>query len=106
MSRTESEIKAAVFAALRRIAPDAEPANLQPSEKLREALDIDSYDFLQFLIALKKRPGSRCPGSRLRQTSNVGRAVVLSSVSKQLGDKSVQSGYFLKEEFDDHLHYR
>lgn len=61
MSRSESEIKTAVFAALRRIAPDAEPANLQPAEKLREALDIDSYDFLQFLIALKKDLGVDVP---------------------------------------------
>lgn len=61
MSRSANEIKVAVFAALRRIAPDAEPANLQPTEKLREALDIDSYDFLQFLIALKKDLGVDVP---------------------------------------------
>lgn len=61
MSRSASEIKTAVFAALRRIAPDAEPANLQPTEKLREALEIDSYDFLQFLIALKKDLGVDVP---------------------------------------------
>jgi acyl carrier protein len=61
MSRSASEIKAAVFTALRRIAPDAEPANLHPTEKLREALDIDSYDFLQFLISLKKDLGVDVP---------------------------------------------
>lgn len=63
MSRSESEIKAAVFSALRRIAPDAEPANLQPTEKLRDALEIDSYDFLQFLIALNKQLGIDVPES-------------------------------------------
>jgi acyl carrier protein len=61
MSQSESEIKAAIYAALRRIAPDAELAMLQPTEKLREALDIDSYDFLQFLITLNKQLGIDVP---------------------------------------------
>ncbi len=55
MSRSDEEIRDAVFAALRRIAPDADPSSLQPTESIRETLEIDSYDFLQFLIALNKQ---------------------------------------------------
>jgi acyl carrier protein len=61
MSHTDAEIQEAVFAALRRIAPDADPASLKPTDKIRETLEIDSYDFLQFLIALNKRLGVEVP---------------------------------------------
>lgn len=61
MSATEAEIRDVVLAALRRIAPDADPATLSPTENIREALEIDSYDFLQFLIALNKQLGVDVP---------------------------------------------
>jgi acyl carrier protein len=61
MSPAESEIREAVFDALRRIAPEADPASLKPTDKIREVLEIDSYDFLQFLIALNKRLGVEVP---------------------------------------------
>jgi acyl carrier protein len=61
MNPTESEIREAVFDALRRIAPEADPALLEPTDKIREKLEIDSYDFLQFLIALNKRLGVEVP---------------------------------------------
>jgi len=61
MSRTEQEITAAVLSALRRVAPDCDPHSLQPTENIREALEIDSYDFLQFLIALNKQLGVDVP---------------------------------------------
>ena len=44
---TDDQIRDAVFAALRRVAPDADPSTLEPQQKIREVLEIDSYDFLQ-----------------------------------------------------------
>jgi acyl carrier protein len=61
MSPTESEIRETVFDALRRIAPEADPTQLSPTSKIRESLEIDSYDFLQFLIAINKRLGVEVP---------------------------------------------
>lgn len=58
---TDDQIREAVFAALRHVAPDAEPATLEPEQKIREALEIDSYDFLQVLIDLNKRLGVDVP---------------------------------------------
>lgn len=52
---TEDDIRAAIFAGLRKIAPEAEPENLRPTDKVREVLDIDSFDFLNFLIGLHER---------------------------------------------------
>jgi acyl carrier protein len=61
MSRTDTEIQNVVASALQRIAPDANVANIAPTANIREALEIDSYDFLQFLIALNKQLGVDVP---------------------------------------------
>jgi acyl carrier protein len=58
---TESDIRQAVFDALRKIAPEADPSQIQPGENLREALDIDSFDFLNLLIDLHRRLGVEIP---------------------------------------------
>jgi acyl carrier protein len=63
MSRTDIEINEVVLAALRRIAPDTDPALLKTTDKIRESLEIDSYDFLQFLITLNKQLGVNVPES-------------------------------------------
>jgi acyl carrier protein len=46
------EIQAAVLRNLCRIAPEADPATLRTDLSLRDQLDIDSMDFLNFAIAL------------------------------------------------------
>ncbi|BBM85826.1 acyl carrier protein [Candidatus Uabimicrobium amorphum] len=48
----KSEIKKAVFEALCDIAPEVEPEEVDSQESLREELDIDSMDFLNFAIKL------------------------------------------------------
>jgi len=58
---TETELKEIVFKGLRQIAPEADPATLRPDENIREALDIDSYDFLQFLIGISEVFGIDIP---------------------------------------------
>ena len=58
---TESEIRQAISQALRRIAPEADLDQVGPNENLREALDIDSFDFLNFLIGLHQRLGVEIP---------------------------------------------
>jgi acyl carrier protein len=51
---TDVEIKAAVVRALGRIAPEAEPASIRSDVPLREQVDIDSMDFLNFVIELDR----------------------------------------------------
>jgi acyl carrier protein len=58
---TESEIQGVIFELLRRIAPEADPQQVKPNENLRQALDIDSFDFLNFLITLHERLGVEIP---------------------------------------------
>jgi len=49
---TKDDVRAAVLRVLMRIAPEADPAQLKPDLSLREQLDIDSMDFLNFAIGL------------------------------------------------------
>jgi len=49
---TREEIRTAVLEALATVAPEADPASLRPDRNLRDQLEIDSMDFLNFIIAL------------------------------------------------------
>ena len=61
-SPTDSaRIKAAIFAGLHQIAPEAAPELLAPDVNIREALDIDSFDYLNFMIALDAELGVEIP---------------------------------------------
>jgi acyl carrier protein len=52
-----------VLALLRTIAPELEPAELQRSRPLRSQVDLDSMDWLNFLLALNQRFGVQIPES-------------------------------------------
>lgn len=51
---TPDVVRAAVLRALGGVAPEADLEHLQPDVSFREQLDIDSMDFLNFVIALHK----------------------------------------------------
>jgi acyl carrier protein len=58
---TAEEIKQALVQKLKSIAPDTEPQNLQPDENIRQSLGIDSFDYLQFIVALDEQFGIQTP---------------------------------------------
>ncbi len=66
------EIKDAVFKVLARIAPEADLSKIGPDENLREALDIDSFDFLQFMIGLHESLAIEIPESDYPQLTTLG----------------------------------
>jgi acyl carrier protein len=43
------------------IAPEADLATVGDTEDLREALDLDSMDFLNFVIGLSEKTGRKIP---------------------------------------------
>lgn len=51
---TKDEIGAAVLRILCEIAPEVDPAEVKPDVALREQLDLDSMDLLNFFIGLHK----------------------------------------------------
>lgn len=48
----DDRIRQAVLQALGQIAPEADLASLDPAKPFRDQLDLDSMDFLNFVIAL------------------------------------------------------
>jgi acyl carrier protein len=57
----DPEIKALIFELLGNIAPEADFSSLAGGADLREELDLDSMDFLNFVIALHERTGIDVP---------------------------------------------
>jgi acyl carrier protein len=55
------DVRAIVEEALGNIAPEMDIGAIDPSADLREALDIDSMDFLNFVTAMHQRLGVDVP---------------------------------------------
>jgi len=56
-----SDIRKVVQEELNNIAPEIDLATMDPGADLREALDIDSMDFLRFITAIHNRLGLDIP---------------------------------------------
>lgn len=64
MSHDDSKraaVRQALFGAIQRVAPEADPAALDEGEDLRDALDIDSMDILNIATALHQELGIDIP---------------------------------------------
>ena len=57
----DSEIRALVAEVLAGLAPEADLATVGDDEDLREALDLDSMDFLNLVTGLNQRSGVAIP---------------------------------------------
>lgn len=55
------DIRKAVTEELNNIAPEVDMARVDPNADLREAIDIDSMDFLNFVTAIHHRLGIDIP---------------------------------------------
>ena len=58
---TREELLAAILDALAGIAPEVDAALLAPAKPLRDQVDLDSADWLNFLVALHARLGIDIP---------------------------------------------
>ena len=70
------EARALIVAQLGNIAPEADYETLDPKADLREALDIDSLDFLNFITALHKKTGVNVPESDYRKLLTLDGAII------------------------------
>jgi acyl carrier protein len=71
----EDEVRREVFAILHRIAPEADLDQIRPDENLREALEIDSFDFLKFILALHDKLGIEIPESDYGEITTLRRMI-------------------------------
>jgi acyl carrier protein len=58
---TPDELKHIVVEALTRIAPEIDPGSIAPGVSFRDQLDLDSMDFLNFVLSLHERLGLDIP---------------------------------------------
>lgn len=69
------ELYDVLIAALTAVAPDADPARIDPATGLAEQLDIDSMDFLNLIVALHERTGIEIPERDYPKLSTLDAAV-------------------------------
>jgi len=58
---TEDQLKAVVLDIIGKIAPEADIANLDPADRLRNQFDFDSVDFVNFAVALQEQLNVEIP---------------------------------------------
>jgi acyl carrier protein len=58
---THEEIRRVVLDAIVAVAPESRPAELAGGAPLREQLDLDSMDFMNFVVELDERLGVAVP---------------------------------------------
>ena len=71
----ERDARDVVGAVLRQIAPEVDLDTVDPTVELREQIDIDSMDFLNFVTGLHDRTGVDIPESDYVHVSTLGGCV-------------------------------
>ena len=77
------EIRSAVVDALRRVAPESDPSSLPDAARVRDELDLDSMDFLNFVVALHDQLHVDVPEADYPKVQTIGGAVTY--LAKKLG---------------------
>lgn len=72
---TTDEVKGVILETLARIAPEMNPASIQPDVEFRDQLDLDSMDFLNLVLALHERLGVDIPEADYAKLTTLARAV-------------------------------
>jgi len=82
---TEAQINEVVLRVLGGIAPEADLAALDPRINLRDQLDIDSVDFLNFIIGLHKELAVDIPDADAPKLATINGCIsyLASRVNKQ-----------------------
>jgi acyl carrier protein len=57
----DNDILKNVLLLLKKIAPESEPEKLKPEESIKTVLDLDSFDYLQFIVAIDHKFGIETP---------------------------------------------
>ena len=67
----EAEIKQIVRQALSNVAPEVDLDAIDPAKDLRDQIDIDSVDFLNFVIGLHKALGIEIPDADVSKLASL-----------------------------------
>lgn len=67
------DVRAELVGVIRAVAPESDPGAIDPTADLREALDIDSMDFLNIVIGVHDALGVDIPERDYPQVMSLGR---------------------------------
>ena len=67
----EKPIASEVLEALSEVAPEADTSAIDPEVNFRDQIEIDSVDFLNFVVALERRLGVKIPELDYPRLSNL-----------------------------------
>ena len=79
----EQQLREVVLAALARVAPEVDPAALDPAADLSEQLDLDSMDFLNVVVAVHEQTGIEVPERDYAKLATLDDAVAYLSAAQQ-----------------------
>ena len=68
---TKDECKKVVLDIIADIAPDEDLSNVKPDVRLRDQLQLDSMDFLDIVMELRKRHGIEVPEKDYQQLASL-----------------------------------
>ena len=68
---TKDKIKQIVLDIIAEIAPDEDLSEVKPEIRLREQLDLDSMDFLDIVMELRKQHGIDVPEAEYRELESL-----------------------------------
>jgi acyl carrier protein len=68
---TKEETKKIVLEIIADIAPDEDLSNVKPEVRLRDQLQLDSMDFLDIVMELRKRHGIEVPEADYQQLASL-----------------------------------
>lgn len=68
---TKEDVKQIVLDIIAEIAPDEDLSNVNPDVRLRDQLDLDSMDFLDIVMELRKQHGIEVPEADYPQLASL-----------------------------------
>lgn len=81
----EQQLNEIVTSALTEVAPEIDPATIDPDTDLTEQLDIDSMDFLNVIVAINEQTGIEIPERDYPKLSTLNNAVAYLAAAQKQG---------------------
>ena len=69
------EIRAMILEVIHEIVPDEDLSNLKPDVRIRDQIEMDSMDFLDIIMELRKRYGIEVPEDDYKQLATIDSSV-------------------------------
>lgn len=89
----DDQAREAIRRVLHQVAPEADLGTVRPDETLQEALDLDSLDFLNFVVGLHQATGLDIPEREYPQLSTLEGCVAYLVRGSSLAAERAEGGH-------------